>query len=71
MSNETERPSSSEQPRDVEVACPTCDRQTSVSVSDRRAELRVRPYVAAFGEYTTARCPDGHRFWIYYCHSSH
>lgn len=51
----------------VEVACPHCDRPTAVSVSNAGAELRVRPYVAAFGEYITARCPDGHAFWIYFC----
>lgn len=59
--------SSTDQSRDVEVACPHCDRPTSVSLSDPEAEYHVRPYVAAFGEYSTARCPDDHEFWTYYC----
>lgn len=58
---------SGERSKEVEVACPHCDRPTAVAVSDPQTELRVRPYVAAFGEYSTARCSDGHEFWIYYC----
>lgn len=65
MRSESARPSSTDLSR--EVACPHCDRPTSVPVPDDGAELRVSPYVAAFGEYSTARCPDDHPFWIYHC----
>lgn len=52
---------------EIEVACPHCDRLTSVRVSYDEAEIHVRPSIAGFGEHTTARCADGHEFWIYYC----
>lgn len=55
------------EPREVEVACPHCDRPTSVRVSNDEAEIHVRPSIAGFGEHTATRCSDGHEFWIYYC----
>ena len=51
----------------AEVACPHCEQPVEVPVPDREVEPTVSPYVAAFGEHTTVRCPAGHRFWVYYC----
>jgi hypothetical protein len=53
--------------QEVEVACPHCDRPTSVRVSNDEAEIHVRPSIAGYGEHSTASCADGHEFWIYYC----
>ncbi|WP_449405227.1 hypothetical protein [Haloarcula salina] len=58
---------SPERDLDAEVACPHCERPVTVSVPDREADLTVSQYVAAFGEHSVARCPAGHRFWVYYC----
>lgn len=51
----------------AEVACPECDAPVEVSVPDHEAEATVRPYVAAFGDHSVARCSAGHEFWVYYC----
>ncbi|MCU4924413.1 hypothetical protein OB905_00235 [Halobacteria archaeon AArc-dxtr1] len=50
-----------------EITCPTCGRERAVPVPDEDVELVVRPYVAAFGEYSTVECANGHTVWIYYC----
>ena len=49
------------------VECPHCDRPVDVPTPDREVEPTVSPYVAAFGEHTTAHCSEGHEFWVYYC----
>ncbi|QFU83463.1 hypothetical protein [Natronorubrum aibiense] len=49
------------------VSCPRCEQETAVSVPDTDAEIVVRRSVALYGEHTTAVCPDGHRFWVYFC----
>ncbi|WP_247002605.1 hypothetical protein [Halosolutus gelatinilyticus] len=54
-------------PATREVACPRCDERTSVRVPREDAELNVRHSVAAFGEYTTVTCSNGHRYWVYFC----
>ena len=51
----------------TEVACPHCEQPVDVSVPDREVEPTVKPYVAAFGDYSTVHCSAGHRFWVYYC----
>lgn len=51
----------------AEVTCPKCERATEVQVRDQDAELVVSPYVAAFGEHSVIHCPEGHKFWVYYC----
>ncbi|SIS04393.1 hypothetical protein [Natronorubrum thiooxidans] len=50
-----------------DVACPKCGTHSSIPVPDRDVELKVSPYVAAFGEYTKVECSDEHVFWVYYC----
>jgi hypothetical protein len=56
-----------DQELDVEVACPHCERSVAVAVPDREVEPTPSPYVLAFGEHSTAHCPAGHEFWVYYC----
>lgn len=51
----------------TEVACPHCERPVDVAAPDRDVELAVRPYVAAFGDYSVVHCPAEHKFWVYYC----
>ncbi|WP_121741550.1 hypothetical protein [Natronorubrum halophilum] len=67
MPRESSRAYSTDRSQEIEVACPRCDRPTSVAVSDTDAEFVVRPYAAAFGEYNTAHCSNGHKIWIYSC----
>lgn len=51
----------------TEVSCPQCTRPVEVGVPDRETELKVRPYVAAFGDHQVVHCSAGHEFWVYYC----
>ena len=50
-----------------EVACPKCGEDSSVPVPERDVELKVSPYVAAFGDHTELKCSNEHIFWVYYC----
>lgn len=50
-----------------EVACPKCGENSSIPVPEEDVELKVSPYVAAFGDYTKFECSNGHTFWVYYC----
>ncbi|WP_425607415.1 hypothetical protein [Halomontanus rarus] len=50
-----------------EVACPQCGENSSVPVPERDVELKVSPYVAAFGDHTELECSNEHTFWVYYC----
>jgi hypothetical protein len=49
------------------VACPNCGAFGRVPAPARGVELRIRGTVAAFGEHTKLRCPEGHTYWVYYC----
>ncbi len=59
----------SEPGAEAAVACPNYGETASVRVSDGAddADLVVRPYVAAWGNYETVTCSAGHRFWVYVC----
>ncbi|AEH39091.1 hypothetical protein [Halopiger xanaduensis] len=50
-----------------EVACPKCGETSTVPIPDADVELKISPYVAAFGDHTKVDCSDGHTFWVYYC----
>ncbi|NGM68061.1 hypothetical protein G6M89_03370 [Natronolimnobius sp. AArcel1] len=50
-----------------EIACPTCEETLAVPVPDEDVELKARPYVAAFGDYTTVECSSEHTVWVYFC----
>ncbi|WP_449406813.1 hypothetical protein [Natronorubrum bangense] len=50
-----------------DVACPKCAETISITVPGADVELKVSPYVAAFGEYTKVECTNEHPFWVYYC----
>jgi|GEM_PF-646554 len=49
------------------VTCPHCGDEASVSLPSEETELNVRHSVAAFGEYTTITCSNGHTYWVYFC----
>ncbi len=50
-----------------EVACPRCGENSRVPVPERDVELKISPYVAAFGDHTELECSNEHTFWVYYC----
>ncbi|WP_276256212.1 hypothetical protein [Halomontanus rarus] len=50
-----------------EVACPQCGENSSIPVPERDVELKVSPYVAAFGDHAELECSNEHTFWVYYC----
>ncbi|WP_449289269.1 hypothetical protein [Natronococcus amylolyticus] len=54
-------------PETREVACPKCGESSSISVPERDVEIKVSPYVAAFGDNTELKCSNEHTFWVYYC----
>lgn len=60
-------PTATQERKMMAVACPYCDRETAVPVPDSDADLHVRRSVALFGDNTTAKCSDGHDFWVYFC----
>ncbi|WP_254524615.1 hypothetical protein [Natrinema caseinilyticum] len=49
------------------VDCPFCGENASVALPDEGTDVRVRKSVAAFGEYTTVTCSQGHTYWVYFC----
>ncbi|WP_090611531.1 hypothetical protein [Natrinema salaciae] len=49
------------------VACPHCGENASVSPPGEGTDVKVRRSVAAFGEYTTVTCSQGHTYWVYFC----
>ncbi|WP_222918108.1 hypothetical protein [Natrinema sp. SYSU A 869] len=50
-----------------EVICPHCEESASVSLPSEEVDVKVRKSVAAFGEYTTVTCSQGHTYWVYFC----
>lgn len=50
-----------------EVACPKCGETGTIPIPDADVELKISPYVAAFGDHTKVDCSAGHTFWVYYC----
>lgn len=51
----------------AEIACPHCERSVEVSLPGPDVEPTVRSHVALFGDHSVVHCPQGHRFWVYYC----
>ncbi|WP_408957350.1 hypothetical protein [Natrinema sp. 74] len=49
------------------VTCPHCGENATVSLPAEGADVKVRRSVAAFGDYTTVTCSDGHTYWVYFC----
>ena len=49
------------------VACPHCGENANVSLPGGETDVKVRQSVAAFGEYTTVTCSEGHTYWVYFC----
>ncbi|MFC6765083.1 hypothetical protein [Natrinema soli] len=50
-----------------EVACPQCGEHSTIPVPEGDVELKISPYVAAFGDHTELECSNEHTFWVYYC----
>ncbi|MFC6960763.1 hypothetical protein [Halocatena marina] len=51
----------------TKVACPRCEQLVTASIPDREVDPTVSSYVAAFGDHSIVHCPNGHKFWVYYC----
>ena len=57
----------SNQRLEAAVECPHCERAVTVPVSNKDTDPTPSPYVVAFGEHRSVRCPVDHEFWVYYC----
>ncbi|WP_139326564.1 hypothetical protein [Natrinema saccharevitans] len=49
------------------VSCPHCGTNATVALPATDVEVKVRQSVAAFGDYTTVTCSQGHTYWVYFC----
>ncbi len=49
------------------VSCPYCSENATVSLPGPGTAVKVRRSIAAFGDYTTVTCSDGHTYWVYFC----
>ncbi|WP_254765090.1 hypothetical protein [Natrinema marinum] len=49
------------------VTCPHCGEKATVSLPAAGTDVKVRQSVAAFGDYTTVTCSEGHTYWVYFC----
>ncbi|WP_195893037.1 hypothetical protein [Halopiger djelfimassiliensis] len=56
-----------QRPVTEEIECPHCRERTNVVVPHDDVELKPSRSVAAFGDYTTVTCPNGHEYWVYFC----
>ena len=51
----------------LEVACPTCGETAEIPDPGAGVEVKLSPYVLAFGDHAKIECSDGHTFWAYFC----